>query len=329
MPGMLRTWLLTLLLPLSILVGCRNSQGVTSSTETPLLRVGYRPAALADVTPVIIKEAGIKSSAFALGTTPLSSPGDAFSKFMVGEVDVIAGIPLETILKQLQDGPPKRAFHAYYLQVDVNGEGWVSLLCSKTSGVRTISDLAGREVGSLPTDQARYLLRRILLAGGVPAASIRITSYNPAAPLLGIRSGEQAAIFGLEPALSRASIEGHYILAKGPVSHYLFDDQPVPVSASLIADDLTAKNPKIESALLDVVDRALRFAKENPIRARGFFTLPANGGLDPAAARNLFFPVMQKPNLALKTTTKRLVADLVKDHLIKPTVTIGRLFPGV
>ena len=312
----------------TILVGCsRVPTGNESGSTITTVRLGYRPKALADVTPVILKEAGLAKPGVRVELVPVSSPPDAFQKFAANEVDAIAGIPLEPIFQQVVGGAPRRTFQAYYLQLDVSGEGWVGLVGNKKAGVSTLKDLAGKRVASLPTTQAQYLLRRILLAAGVPENGIHIVTYNPATPLLGLRSGEHAAIFGLEPALSLAVSEGHVILSKGPVSHFLYDKKPVPVSASLIAADFVKANPQAFSDFIEVVEEAAQIAKTEPDRVRAFLTKAEYGGLPPEVAERLFLPVMAKPEASLRSVAEKFVDDLVKDGQLREKVDLSALFP--
>jgi len=298
-----------------------------SSERKELLKVGYRPKALADVTPVIIREAAISRPSVDLDLIAVSSPPDGWNKFKTAEVDALAGMPLASILDQLAGDGPQRKFVAYILQVDLNGEGWVALVGSKGFGITSISDLAGKTVATLNTDQARWLMRRILIAAGIPPEQINVVQYNPATPLVGLRNSEHAALFGLEPALSEAVAEGNVILSRGPVSHYLYNDRPVPVSASVIAVDWIRKHPKAFEAFGELVDEATKASKERPDSVRRFFEKPEYGGLRREITDLLSFPVMMKPSDDLKRVTQQYVDDMQRDGVLAAVVDLKPLFP--
>lgn len=291
------------------------------------LKLGYRPKALADVTPVIITEASISRPSVKLELVAASSPPDGWNKFKAGEVDAVAGMPLASVFDQLAGTGPQRKFIAYYLQPDMNGEGWVALVGSKQLGVSSVSDLAGKTTATLNTDQAEWLMRRILLAAGVPKDKINVVRYNPATPLLGVRNGEHAAIFGLEPALSEAASEGNPILARGPVSHYLYGDQPVPVSASVVAVEWADKHPQAFQDFVQMVDEAVKMSKETPDKVRGYFQKSEYGGLKPEITKLLSLPVMVKPSPSLRLVTEQYVDDMVRDKVLKEKVDLSPLFP--
>ncbi len=308
-----------------LLKGCSRTK---DEKESLVLHLGYRPKALADVTPVVLQEAGLVRDAVKLELVPVSSPADGFTKLQTGEIDALAGMPMEAMFKQLAPPGPKRKFRVYYFQVDVNQEGWVSLVARKDSGVTSVKDMAGKTAASLATDQAEYLLRRILVAGGVPADQVQVIRYNPATPLLGLRNGEHDAIFGLEPAISEAITEGHLLLWRGPVSHFLFNDKPVPVSASVIAEDFLASHPQAVSDFVAMVDDAVAIAQREPQKVRGYFAKPQYGDIKPAVVERLFLPVMAKPSDSLKEVTIQYMNDLVRDGLLKEKIDMTPLFPA-
>jgi ABC-type nitrate/sulfonate/bicarbonate transport system substrate-binding protein len=313
------------------LAGCSRSETNKQSTDVgkqAILRLGFRPKALADVTPVVIKENSFASPLLAIDLIAVSSPPDGWNKFKTFEVDVLAGMPLASVFDQLAGNGPQRKFIAYFLQVDKNGEGWVAIVANKNLGISSLADLAGKPVATLNTDQAEWLMRRILLAAGVPEGKTNVVRYNPATPLLGLRNSEHAAIFGLEPALSEAVSEGHTILWRGPVSHFLYGDRPVPVSASIVAVDWIEKHSGGYAEFLRMIDQAVKISSENGDTVRASFQKTEYGGLPPTVARSLSLPVMAKPTGILKTVTEQYVDDMLRDGVLKEKINLAPLFPG-
>jgi ABC-type nitrate/sulfonate/bicarbonate transport system substrate-binding protein len=312
-------------------IGCSRSESPLTDaqhgTNPVVLRVGYRPKALADITPVIIREANIGNPKVQLIFVPLSSPDDGFTKFKAGEIDVMAGMPMEKVFQQLSGEQVTRPFQAYALQVDQEGNGWVSLVGSKKLGVYSIKDIAGKTAASLATDQAEYLLRKILIAAGLSTNDFKTTRYNPTTPLTGLRNGEHAAIFGLEPAISTALAEGNILLAKAPASHFIFGDRPVPLSASLIDSSFIKQQPEAAQIFFALVDKANSITADQPDQVRGYFQKAEYGGLTPEIAKRLFLPSMQKPSPSLKVVTEDFVGQLLHDGILKAPVNLAPLFP--
>lgn len=300
-----------------------NSQSV--ATSEIVLRLGYRPTALADITPVIIKEKGLGTNQFLkIELVPVANPQIALQKYDAGEVDALAGIPLEAIIQRMvNQGDP--GFKAYYLQMDLKGEGWVSIVSNKRINPQSVKDLAGKTIASLPTEQAQYLLRRILKAAGIPDSEIKIVTYNPTTPLVGLESGEHDAIFGLEPAISRATSQGHRVLARGPVSEYLYDGKPVPVSASVIRKDFANRYPQEVERFLGIIDQAVEIQNSDSSTVRNYFLKADYGELKQDVVQNLFLPIMQKPTPEIKPTLELFFNDLFTNGIIKTQINSNLL----
>jgi ABC-type nitrate/sulfonate/bicarbonate transport system substrate-binding protein len=293
-----------------------------SPTERVTLRLAYRPLALADTTPVVLKESGLTSEAVNVELVPVPSPQVALQRFDAGEVDAIAGLTMEAVLQRIAEHRDP-GFRAFFFQVDMKGEGWVSLVANRRLGTVSLTDLAGKNVASLPTDQARYLVRKILQAAGVPDAQIRIVDYNPTTALLGLESGEHDALFGLEPAISRAVAQGHHVIARGPVSEYLFAGKPVPLSASVVRTTFLQEHPDAYRAFLELFRKAVDFQKSRPAEVRAYFSKPDYGGLEPSVYEKLALPNLSETNSpGVLDALTEFVANLRQAGILKPDVDV-------
>ena len=292
--------------------------------ETVVLRLGYRPGALGDVTPVIMSEFNLTSPKLQIKLVPVPDPVTGMQKLSVGEIDAIAGIPLESIIAELKGNA--FPFHAYALAMDTTGNRAVSIVGNREAGIEDIADLANRPVASLPTEQAQWLLRRILIAAGIAPEDVNVVIYNPATPLAGMEAGEHAAIFGLEPAVSRAAQEGHVILEKGPISKFLYDGEPVVAAASLITDEFYSQHPKAYQEFRDAFEKAREIAENNRAEVRELLTLRAYGELSPDVAEQVDFPVLVIPSNANREITERFVNDMIQDGIIEEYVDLSPLF---
>jgi ABC-type nitrate/sulfonate/bicarbonate transport system substrate-binding protein len=300
-----------------VLVSCNNSPGST------VVRLGYRPTALSDISPVILSELLRERAKVDVKLVALSSPKDGFDKFYAGEIDAIAGIPLEGVFQQIvEHGDP--GFRAYGYQVDIADNTWLSIIAGRDAGINTLADGKGKVIASLPTDQARYLIRRILAANGYTEADTKITVYNPATPLVQLNSGENAMLFALEPAISRARVAGHLVLSAGPVSKFLFGGRPTPLSASVLNARFIKDNPAAADEFRKLVQRALDHQKSKPDEVRNQFSNPKYGGLSPAEVAVLSLSTTIPPsadNSAIMTEFAKQLADNgVLKKQIDPTI---------
>jgi len=314
-----------------LLISCKESDSTppeeVESAEV-VLRLGYRPQALADVTPVVLDQKSLSSRGLRIEFESVANPPVAFSRYRAGEIDAIAGMPLEAVFNQISpDTTIGRPFQAYYLQVDEEGKGWVSLV-GKSGEVERMGDLAGKTVMSLPTNQAKYLLRRILSASGLQPDEFTVGQYSPATPGTAF-SGGGSALFGLEPAISQLTADGHNIVARGPVSKFLFDGRPVPVSASIISREFVENHPEAYASLVSLVDSAVAYTESHPDSVRQYFTRTKYGGLRPSVASRLHMPVMSRPDSTLRGTAQEFVQDLIDEGFLQgeDETYLAPLFP--
>ena len=308
-----------------VLVACTSSP--SQDTDVDLIRLAYRPLALADVTPVILQEATLQVEGLEVELVPVPSPQVALQRFDAGEVDAVAGLTMEAVLQRIATlGDP--GFRAYAFQADVAGNGWVSLVANRRLGEVTVGELGGRTVASLPTDQARFLVRRILQEAGVPDDDINIIDYNPVTPLLGLESGEHDAIFGLEPAISRAAAAGHTVIARGPISQYMFNGREIPLSASIVRTQFIQDNPRAFSAFQELVRQAIEFQNTRTSEAREFFADTDYGAIDPEVRATLAFPTMVDPaGPGVLPNLQEFVEELRGAGVLTTDIDVGVLLP--
>jgi ABC-type nitrate/sulfonate/bicarbonate transport system substrate-binding protein len=306
------------------LAGCSKQD--SSAPSVVKLRLAYRPRALTDVTPVILAETASSGDKLKIELVAVATAQEGFARMHAGEVDGFAGAPLEGALAQMESSSGPFNFRAYAVSVDSKGAGWVAIIASKESGATKLSDLAGKTIASLPTDQANWLLRRILAKVGVAVDTAKIVRYAPTNPIAGLRSGEHSAIFGPEPGNAMALAEGGVVLARGPISTFLYDGQPVPITLSLISDDFIANNPGAYNEFSKLIDNAIALANEHPDRVRAYFRQEKYGGLPDDVVRLLELPDMRRPTPEIADTASTFVADLVTDGLLKSKIDLGRIF---
>jgi ABC-type nitrate/sulfonate/bicarbonate transport system substrate-binding protein len=311
------------------LVGCekkrdstRSSPPPANSTEVVTIRVGYRPGAMLDVTPIVMAEGLVKSDVLSIELVPCSSAQVGFAKFKANEVDVLAGLALEAILSNIGDfaeGPPYRI---YALQADAVELGWAAVVAAKDTKAESLRQLADHEVAVIPTKQGEYLFRRVLLAAGVPESRIKTKPYSLANPLSSITPGNSAALFGPDPAIAQAVASGCRIIERGTLSRYLAGGKPFPVAGSVISTDFIRAHPSAATAFRKLVEEAVVIVSTKPDTVRAQFRMSAYGGFAPEVCDLLVFPLMERPSPSLRQVTNILLSDLYRDGQLARELTI-------
>ncbi len=325
-------WICAALLTFALVCGCSNEESRQGDPSTkpavPMatLRLAYRPRALTDVTPVVLAETTSIGKTVRIQLIPVATAQEGFARLNAGEADALAGMPLEATFAQMTSASGAFKYRAYAASVDTKGAGWVAIVASKESGATKITDLADKTVASLPTDQANWLLRRILKKSGVAVDPMKVVRYSPVNPIAGLRSGEHAAIFGPEPGNAMAIAEGGVVIARGPISELLYGGRPVPITASLVSEEFVKQHPEAFREFLDLIDGALEVVNKNPEQVRGYFGREKYGGLSGEVVKRIELPNMLRPTPEVAAVAREFVADLVADGLLKQAVDSDRLF---
>lgn len=273
------------------ITGCDRAEPDPAAGRVAL-RVGYRPKALLDVTPIWFAAHPQAAGNVDIVLVPVSSPQDGFAKLDVGEVDALAGITFEPLLQRAAAAD----FRIYLVQADVEN-GFSALIARKGSGVSSVADLANRTVAALPTQQAQFITTEILAASGIPRDQIKVGPMAMAAPLAGLATGEHEAILLPEPMAAQALQAGHKLLARGVISSVFMGGKKAPISVSLISDRWVTEHPKQYSDFLTAVDQALVRIDADPSGTKALFASEENGAI-PAEVRELMrFPYNNRPTV--------------------------------
>jgi NitT/TauT family transport system substrate-binding protein len=83
----------------------------------------------------------------------------------------------------------------------------MALVARKDRGINTVSDLAGKTVGTIPRTNAEYFLETLLLSEGVPGASVHVTDLKPEKLVSDLERGAVDAATIWNPELARLERE--------------------------------------------------------------------------------------------------------------------------
>lgn len=137
------------------------------------------------------------------------------------------------------------------------------LLTRRGAGIERPDQLRGRRIGVTFGTSGQYFLEAYLLMNGVDPRSVRAVNLAPDALLAAVASGEVEALVAWEPFAWRAmrGMEDGVVALPAEGVHRL--------SFGLVASrKLVGVRDRELSALLRAVDRALRFIREQPQKAR-------------------------------------------------------------
>jgi len=288
--------------------------------ERVKLVIGFRPTVVVDLALIRAVENGEFANADVDVTLrPYGRADLLFAALQSNELQGSAGVPLEPLLGMATKGEyPYRGYIVWYFDGTNPYDGF---LVPKDSPINSLADLDGKVVGSHPSRQVKYFVSRML-----PKATIQ--EYNPATPLLAVKSGDQAAVYVLEPALSLAIASGEYRLIDAcAISRQIFGGARVPAALSLLSSRWIDEHPTQAAAYV----RIARAAHERELRQRdtvATVTLLGRreyGGYSADVASRVVEPSSSTPENLDRERLRQFFQVLREGHLLDGNVDFERL----
>jgi len=298
-----------------ILLRSQQPQG-----ERVMLALGFRPTVVVDLALLRAVENGeFANAGIDVTLKPYGRADLLFAALQSNEIQGSAGVPLEPLLGMATRGDyPYRGYIVWYFDSTNPYDGF---LAPKDSSIDSLADLDGKVVGSHPSRQVKYFVSRML-----PSATIQ--EYNPATPLLALKSGDQAAAYVLEPALSQAIASGEYrLIEQCAISRHVFGSARVPAALSLLSAKWIEEHPTEAAAFV----RIARAAHERELRQRDTAANVAllgrrqYGAYSPEVASRVVEPASSIPENLDRDRLRQFFQVLREGRLLDGNVDFERL----
>jgi len=236
-------FLLGLLLFSLILIGCRGQ------AETNTVRVAVLP--VLDALPIHVAAAQgyYQDQGLEVVIVPVSSAPERDALMQSGQVDAILNEVVSTIFYNQEES---RVVSVRFLRAASSEYPLFRILAAKDSGIRTVEDLKGVEVGISEGTVIHYTTQRMLQNAGLVEDEIQ-TIAIPKIPdrIALLVSGELAAANLPDPAASAAILQGAVAVV---------DDTTVPeISHSVLTfnAEMAADNPQTVRRFLQAIEQAV------------------------------------------------------------------------
>jgi len=253
-----------------ILAGCGDGEGEGSSgaggtsPETKALKIGVIP--IAGVTPIFAAQKLGYFQQEGLDVTLETSSGGAASLPLVaqGGLQISNAPPVSVILANAQ------RFDFRMLAPSLDGASQspdqTAVLASKTSGVKTLADLAGKKVAVNTINSVNWLYNRALLdKAGVDLKTVTYVEVPFPSMIDALTNGSVDAIDVPQPFFYIAEQTG-----KVTTLGYTFSDvQPsVPITAYAATEKFVDDNPRTIAAFERAMTRAVEYMRGNESEAK-------------------------------------------------------------
>lgn len=145
----------------------------------------------------------------------------------------------------------------------VQSDNDVKILATRKSGIHTVSDLAGKRVGTILGASAHFFLDHTLLINDVPTEGVTLVGIHPEETILALQEGELDAVASWEPFVyqTRKTLgDEAVIVPHGKVYIETFN--------VLVLRDWAAANKEKLHAVLRSLIKAVDYIKNNPSRSK-------------------------------------------------------------
>lgn len=308
------------------LISCkRNEQPLTPPQKiepqpTIQVSIGFRPTVVVDLALLqAVGRGDFKKAGIEVTLKPYGRADLLFAALKSGEIQGSAGIPLEPVLGMAAAGQyPYRSYLIWYFDASNPYDGFI---VKSDSPVKTLADLDGKIVGSHPSKQVKYFVSKI-----IPGATIQ--EYNPATPLLSVKSGDQAAAYVLEPVISLALASGDYrLIEPGAISKDVFGGARVPAAVSVLSAKWIEDHSK-EAALFVQIARDAYLADIKQRDTNAVISLLSSkeyGGFSSNVAVHVVEPASSLPEDLDRARFQQFLGTLRDGKLLDGDVDIEKL----
>jgi len=183
-----------------------------------------------------------------------------------------------------------------------------ALLVSADSDIRSVQDLEGKTISSLPGIAAKIWMDMMLDKEGL-TGKVNVIQTADSQQLNALSSGNADAIFVLEPLATIGKKKGiSRTLVKSPISTYFRTD--LIFETSVFSTSFVEKRPETTRKIVAAVDKAILFIDDNPDIARKYYSefTPVEDSMEDE------LPVARyTPSYAMDAEEFQDVADLLFD----------------
>lgn len=303
-------------IPIFTLLHTQAPQG--SSTA---LTIGFRPTVVVDLALLMAVENGdFEREGIHVSLRPYGRADLLLAALSSGEIQGSAGVPLEPLLTMGSKGQyPFKAYLIWYFDPSVPYDGFV---VPKDSTIQDLQGLSGKTVGSHPSKQVTDFVQYML-----PKATI--TQYNPATPLLSVKSGDQDAAYVLEPVITQAVASGQYRLVEPcAISRHVFDGSRIPAAVSLLSEKWIAEHPAEAAKFVEIATtaQAKRLASPDKDAVAQLLGRKQYGGYPRDVAERVVEPASSTPAEMDHASLLRFLSYLRTRGLLSGELNSQRLF---
>ncbi len=228
------------------------------------IRVGY--LSLASSLPFFVaKEKGyFKDEDVDVESFNLASSNETADALLAGRIDATSIAALSVWMAIEQRSPETLKI---FLMTYASDKTTVHrILAKNNTGIKTLSDLDGKTIGTFPGLQMK-VFTNLILEKYFNTDNLQLVQLSPPLQKDALASGRIDALFCLEPVgtISEEAGIGTPIVINPLYEHIL---KPFPTAASVVSAKFAQEKPEVTERYIKTIHRAIEYISENPSEAR-------------------------------------------------------------
>lgn len=201
-----------------------------------------------------------------------------------------------------------------------------ALVASPKSGIRSVSDLQGKSIGTFPGAAMLVLTKLMLTAEGLdPGKDVRIMQLAPPAQIAALQTDQIAALLALEPtgAFAIHAGAGEYV-DRWPLTPRVA--KTIPTGASVVLRKTFETRPDYVKKIVAAIDEAIDFIRVHPETAASYYSKYAD--VPEAVAKTL--PVLHYwKSTETNLQVCQVYADLLnREGVLRAPLDVRTLYPA-
>lgn len=226
------------------------------------ITIGYTPFVLN--LPIFVAAEKDLFYGYELRLKKFTSTDTMMTALIRGDIDVASSVGLEQVIGVNDEGerPVARPFVFNSFSKKRWCEAFLVSASEESESLKTVADLDGKKIGTLPAETAVLYAELIAKGNGIKFASVK--KLPPTQAITALLQGDIDALLAVEPQIAYGTSTGNIrILENAPVAKYVHD--PLFIGAHVMNNDRIADDDSIGLVVHQAYKEAVGFINEDPL----------------------------------------------------------------
>lgn len=233
-----------------------------------VIRVGYKPNSGYQNYFVALSQKYFDKHGVSVEGTTFQSTSQMLLALALGQIDATPAGSIEVVARMAQDYP--EVMRIYLTLVFHKDNAFFSVVAPKDSPIKTLADLKGKRVGTIPGTTATAWLK-FCIKNFFDTNEVEILQMDLRIQLQALSVGEVDALYTVDPIVTMAQVNGIAdVVVKGPENEYILN--PMATGAGLISTKFLKEELETSRRFIAAMYDAIDFMRTNEKQTRQIIT---------------------------------------------------------